>query len=279
MLRDQHCDVEELRDLSYRLEDAGYESVLLTFHSAQADYFIKSAAAIIPGHKLKYMIALRPYHVSPQYCAMMTIGHNQIDKDRLMFNWVAGDFHNREDEPDLEFDIFGKSDAIDTIAKRTTFVRDFVKMYKLYCPVAVRPRMVFSGFSEYALDTVRMFNATSLCMLDTYRELPDRFDGIENRMVAAVVTILDSEEEIEKYKEKVVTLNPRHMLFSIVGTHESVKEQILKLKDEKITDLLIVTYTVYMDDSWNDSTWNTENHAKVNKLVKEINSEINQHVN
>jgi alkanesulfonate monooxygenase SsuD/methylene tetrahydromethanopterin reductase-like flavin-dependent oxidoreductase (luciferase family) len=116
-------------------------------------------------------------------------------------------------------------------------------------------------------------------MLDTYRDLIDRFDGIENRMVAAVVTILDSEEEIEKYKEKVVTLNPRHMLFSIVGTHESVKEQILKLKDEKITDLLIVTYTVYMDDSWNDSTWNTENHAKVNKLVKEINSEINQHVN
>lgn len=274
MLRDINSNVKELRDLSYRLEDAGYESVLLTFHSSQADYFIKSAAAIVPGHKLKYMIALRPYHVSPQYCSMMTMAYNEIDQGRLVFNWVAGDFHNRSDESDIEFDIFGKSDLIDTIKKRTTFLRDFVKMYKMYCPISVMPPMVFSGFSDYTLDTAKMFGGTSLCMLDTYRDLPDRFNGIENRMVAAVVTILDSEEEIEKYKEKVMPLNPRHMLFSIVGTHESVKQQILKLKDEKITDLLIATSAVYMDDSWNNSTWNTENHAKVNKLVKEINTEM-----
>jgi hypothetical protein len=274
MLRDQHCNVEELKHLSYSLEDSGYKSVLLTFHSAQADYFIKSAAAIIPGHKLKYMIALRPYHLSPQYCSMMTIGHSQVDKDRLMFNWVAGDFHNREDEPDLEFDIFGKSDSIDTIEKRIKFLREFVKMYNMYCPSSVKPPMVFSGFHEYALDTVRIFNGTSLSSIDSYRDNIDRFYGIQNIMVAAVVTILESNDELEKFNEKVLSVNPGYIRYSIIGDHETVKEQILKLKDEKITDLLIITNNIYMDDFWNK-----ENHIRVNKLVKEINSEINQHAN
>jgi alkanesulfonate monooxygenase SsuD/methylene tetrahydromethanopterin reductase-like flavin-dependent oxidoreductase (luciferase family) len=273
MLRDQHCNVEELRDLSYRLEDAGYESVLLTFHSSQADYFIKSAAAIVPGHKLKYMIALRPYHVSPQYCSMMTMAYNEIDQGRLVFNWVAGDFHNRSDEPDIEFDIFGKSDLTDTIKKRTTFLRDFVKMYKMYCPISVMPPMVFSGFSDYTLDTAKMFSGTSLCMIDTYRENLNKFDGIKNRMVSAFVTIIESEKEIEEFKKITIPLNPRHMNFSIIGNYETVKEQILNLKDEKITDLLVVTEVTHMDESWNK-----ENDVIVNKLIKEINSEIKQHV-
>lgn len=274
MLRDQHCDVEQLKNLSYRLEDCGYDSVLLTFHSQQADYFIKSAAALNPGDKLKYMIALRPYHVSAQYCAMMTIGYDQIDSNRLVFNWVAGDFHQREDEPQIEFDIFGESELIDTIQKRTTYLREFVKMYKLYCPTKIRPPMVFSGFSDYALDTVRMFNGTSLCMLDTYRDNIEKFEGIENRMVSANVTILESSKDIEEYKAKVSPFNPRHLNFSIFGDYKTVKENIINLKNEKITDLLLFTNTTNLDASWNQ-----KNDVMVNKLVKEINSEFLQHDN
>jgi len=271
MLRDQHCDVKELKDLSHRLEDSGYDSVLLTFHSAQADYFIKSAAALIPGHKLKYMIALRPYHVSAQYAAMMTIGYDQIDSNRLVFNWVAGDFHQREDEPDLEFDIFGESESVDSIQKRTTYLRNFVNMYKLYCPIKARPPMVFSGFSDYALETVRMFKGTSLCMLDTYRDNMDKFEGIEGRMVSAGVTIIESDKDIEEYKAKVTNFNPRHLDFSIVGNYQTVKEEIINLKNEGITDLLLFTNTNNLEDSWNQ-----KNDMMVHKLVKEINSEAAQ---
>jgi hypothetical protein len=274
MLRDQHKDVKGLKDLSHRLEDSGYDSVLLTFHSAQADYFIKSAAALTPGHKLKYMIALRPYHVSAQYAAMMTIGYDQIDSNRLVFNWVAGDFHQREDEPDLEFDIFGESESVDSIQKRTTYLRNFVNMYKLYCPTKARPPMVFSGFSDYSLETVRMFNGTSLCMLDTYRENPEKFDGIKNRMVSANVTILESDEEIKEYKEKTSVFNPRFLGWSIVGNYQKVKQQIFDLKDEGITDLLIFTNTTNLDTAWNQN-----NDMMVHKLVKEINSEAEHHDN
>jgi hypothetical protein len=268
MLRDQRKDVQQLKDLSSRLEDSGYESVLLTFHSQQPDYFIKSAACIVPGHKLKYMIALRPYHVSAQYAGMMTIGYDQIDSNRLVFNWVAGDFHQREDEPHLEFDIFGESETIDSIQKRTTYLRNFVKMYKMYCPTKIRPPMVFSGFSDYALETVRMFNGTSLCMLDTYRENLEKFEGIESRMVSANVTILESDEDIREYKENTSVFNPRFLGWSIIGNYETVKQQIINLKDEGITDLLLFTNTTNLNDEWNQN-----NEMMVHKLVKEINSE------
>lgn len=269
MARGMDSSVQELKELSNRLEDSGYESVLLTFHSEQADYFVKSAASLFPGDKLKYMIALRPYHVSAQYCSMMTKAYNQIDKDRLVINWVAGDFHNRTDDSDIELDVFGESELTDTIEKRTTFLRNFVKMYKLYCPVSERPPMVFSGYSDYTLETVRMLGGTSLCMLDTYRDNLAKFDGIDKRMVSSNVTILESQEEMEEYMAKVIPVDPRHLNFSIIGDYETVKQQIFELKNEKITDLLLFTDTPYLDKSWN-----AKNDIMVNKLIKEISSEV-----
>jgi len=256
--------------LSHYLEECGYKSVLLTFHSQQSDYFVKSAASLTPGHKLKYMIALRPYHVSPQYLSMMTKAYNEIERNRLAINWIAGDFHNRSDEPSVELDVFLESELIDSIQKRTTFLRNFVEMYKLYCPVSERPPMVFSGYSDYTLETVKIHGGTSLCMLDTYRENTKKFDGIENRMVSANVTILESNKEIEEYKEKVIPVNPRHINFSIIGDYQTVKQKIINLKDEGITDLLLFTNTV---ENVFDSKWDQINDMRVNKLIKEINSE------
>ena len=269
MLRDKYFDVGQLRDLSHRLEDSGYKSVLLTFHSAQADYFIKSAAALTPGHKLKYMLALRPYHVSPQMAAMMTRAYNEVDKDRLIFNWVAGDFHARDDEPEIEFDIFGESELIDSIQKRTTYLRKFVGMYKLYCPTELVPPMVFSGCSDYALETTKMFNGTSLCMIDTYRDTVEKFDGLDGKMVSAGVVILESNKEIEDYKKKMINDNPRIIDYSIIGDYQTVKQKIIELKNEKITDLLLFTKNAFFD-----LDWSKKNDIIVNKLVKEINSEV-----
>jgi hypothetical protein len=268
MARGMDSSVQELKNLSNRLEDSGYESVLLTFHSEQADYFVKSAASLFPGDKLKYMIALRPYHVSAQYCSMMTKAYNQVDKDRLVINWVAGDFHNRIDDSDIELDVFGESELTDSIEKRTTFLRNFVKMYKLYCPISERPPMVFSGYSDYTLETVRMIGGTSLCMLDTYRENVAKFEGIDKRMVSANVTILESQEDMEEYMAKVIPVDPRHLNFSIIGDRQTVKQKIFELKNEGITDLLLFTNTPCLDE-----LWNSNNDIIVNKLIKEISSE------
>jgi hypothetical protein len=87
-------------------------------------------------------------------------------------------------------------------------------------------------------------------------------------MVSANVTILESNKEIEEYKEKIIPANPRHINFSIIGDYQTVKQKIINLKDEGITDLLLFTNTEILD-----SDWNQQNDIRVNRLVKEINSE------
>ena len=266
MWRGHPLNLKELRSLSSELEKCGYYSVLLTFHSKNADYLIKSAAALIPGDKLKYMIALRPYHVSPQYCAMLTEGYNQIDRGRLIFNWVAGDFHNRTDETH-QVDVFGNSEQIDDIVKRTTFLRNFVDQYNSYRFVSTKPEMVFSGFSEYTLETVKKFNGTSLCMIDDYRKNLKKFNGIVSRMVCVNPVVLKSNEEIEDYKQKILLIDPRSIHTTIIGNRETVMEKLIELKNEGITDILLDTNKPGM---LNESSRN--NDILINDIVKEINN-------
>jgi hypothetical protein len=270
MWRGEPINSKRLRELSSRLEGCKYSSVLLTFHSESPDYLIKSAAALIPGDKLKYMIALRPYHISPQFCAMVTEGYNQIDHNRLIFNWIAGDFHNRDDEP-TQVDVFGETESIDNIVKRTTFLREFVKQYNSFDIVSKKPEMVFSGFSNYTLETVKIFDGTSLCMVDDYRKNVKNFDGINSRMVCVNPIILESNEEIKEYKERLYSINPRSIHTTIIGDRDTVKKKMLDLKNEGITDLLLDTNRPESFGFENQSS--RINDILVNELVKEISKE------
>jgi len=271
MWRGEPLSSKRLKDLSSELEDCGYYSILLTFHSESPDYLIKSAAALIPGNRLKYMIALRPYHMSPQFCAMVTEGYNQIEPNRLMFNWIAGDFDNRNDEP-TQVDIFGKTELIDNIIKRTTFLRDFVKQYNSFSLVSKKPEMVFSGFSNYTLETTKIFNGTSLCMIDDYRKNIKRFDGVGGRMVCVNPIILESDEEIGSYTQTIRSINPRSVDTTIVGSKATVKEKLIELKNEGITDLLLDTNRPEFSGAPNEAS--RINDILVNELVKEINYDM-----
>jgi alkanesulfonate monooxygenase SsuD/methylene tetrahydromethanopterin reductase-like flavin-dependent oxidoreductase (luciferase family) len=268
MWRGEPLNANKLRDLSVKLEDVGYYSLLLPFHSKSPDYLIKSAAALIPGNKLKYMIALRPYHISPQFCAMVTEGYNQIDPNRIIFNWIAGDFHNREEEGS-QVDVFGSTKEIDDIVKRTTFLRNFVDQYNSFGIVTEKPEMIFSGFSDYTLETVKMFNGTSLCMIDDYRNNLNKFNEIDKKMVSVNPIILESNDDVEEYKEKISSINPRSIETTIIGDRKTVKEKLLDLKNEGITDILL--YTNMPNFPGLTHAINRTNDILVNDLIKEIN--------
>jgi len=271
MWRGHPLSSSELEDLSVELENIGYESVLLTFHSQSPDYLVKSAAALIPGQNLKYMIALRPYHISPQYCGMITEAFNQIDPNRLIFNWIAGDDKSTAGEQP-QMDVYGNTDTLDSIIKRTTFLRNFIKDYNSISFLTNKPQMIFSGYSEYTLETTKMFDGTSLSMIDDYRDNLARFNGIKNRMVAVSPIILDTQEDVDEYKKFLPTKGSRLLEMSIVGTRENVKKDLLKLENEGITDVLINTHRWEFFGEPNELS--KKNDILVNDLIKEIHYEI-----
>ena len=267
MWRGKPLSSNELRELSILLEKIGYESVLLTFHSESPDYLIKSAAALIQGNKLKYMIALRPYHMSAQYCAMVTEGFNQIESGRLIFNWIAGDSHNRTDEGEQK-DFAGNTENINSIEKKKEFLRNFVLEYDKMPVISAKPEMVFSGYSEYTIDTAGLLNGTTLCMIDDYRNNKELFKNIKNKMVCVNPIILNSSEDINKYKELLVSLGSRLLPIAIIGTKEEVKNKLLELENEGITDIMINTHRPEFGGMWNELS--DINDVLVNELIMEI---------
>jgi hypothetical protein len=267
-LRSGNLSSVELKKLSAELEEVGYKSILLPFNTSNPDYLIRSAAALIPGNKLKYMIAFRPYHVSPQYCAMLTEGFNKIDPERIILNWVPGYTYTRA-YSDSQMDVYGNTEVIEDAVKRKAFLRKFVMQYNSTPIITIPPEMVFSGFSEYTLETAKIFNGTSVSVIGDYRKNKDRFDGIEKRMVSVSVAILDNQDNVEEYKNFLFTKNPSFLELSIIGTKEEVRKSLIELENEKITDVLITTKLWEVTGKSQESS--KKNNTLVNDLIKEIN--------
>lgn len=78
------------------LEDNYIEGVLFTYNPHQGDFFTLLARDIDTTKKIKYMIAIRPYTISPQYLCMINKSINSIMKDRLQINLIAGHIKGKE---------------------------------------------------------------------------------------------------------------------------------------------------------------------------------------
>lgn len=233
----------EIRETSNLLDSVGYTSVLLTFNSASQDNWIKSAAALVPGQKLKYMIALRPYHLSPQYCAMMIEGFNSIEKDRLIINFVAGDVQNRPEEPDQK-DVFGNVENLKTIDDRKKFVRDFVSELVKSEVITSMPEFVFSGYSPYTIETAEMYDGIGLSMCDDYERNIDLFKNLNRRMVSARMLIRETDDLAEQAVDSLIT-RQREKEFTVYGSEETVFSKLNGMGYNGVTDVL--THSYYND--------------------------------
>lgn len=233
-------DLDSMRKAAVEYDIAGYKSVLYTFHSASPDNFVKVSRILNTDHSFKYLFALRPYHLSPQYLQMVVSAFNEIQPDRVAINWLAGDFDTRieQDEFMKQTNVFGETEPLKDVDSRKKFVRDFVEKFYLY---GEKVYSVFSGKSDYSLETARIFEGTILCMVDDFLQMKSKFIDNKKIMVAIKLIIRDSEEDavdaLNSYAKR-----EREKNFSIIGTKESVKEQFLNLEKEGVTDIMITLY-------------------------------------
>ena len=90
-------EYSDLKKLTKYLDKIGYYSMLLVYDSGSEDQWIKCASVVSKNQKIKFMIAMRPYALSPEYFAKMTIAFNNIVPEKLIFNIVNGWFQEQED--------------------------------------------------------------------------------------------------------------------------------------------------------------------------------------
>lgn len=257
MERGRDGSIQHLKTISGIVDEFGYESILLVYHSKIDDNWIKAARALDLNHKFKYMPAIRTYSISPEYCAMMSRAFHTIAPNRLMLNIVSGDIHSEETSVE---DILLIKEHIDTPEKRLSYTDDWISKF-LELANGTVSEIVMGGHSNKTKIMADKYNATHLSMLNMHKQSFNDPSFIKNKkqMVSISILINDSPEEIDQ----ILNASPGSEQWTIYGDKDSVKKQIMDLKDLGVTDLLISSH---LEDSKSSS---------IHYLIKEMIGEQN----
>jgi alkanesulfonate monooxygenase SsuD/methylene tetrahydromethanopterin reductase-like flavin-dependent oxidoreductase (luciferase family) len=227
----ENYSIENLIELSNELEAVGYYSVLLTYHSNTPDSFIKIPHIINKNHKIKYMIAIRPHSISPEYLKMQCDGFKEIQDDRLIINFVAGNLLEDESTPVPTVDrILEKMD----LDSRRDHLNKFLEIFKGL--PGDKPEIAISGSSEKILVSAEEYADALIVELYPYINKHIYGKDINKKIVTVNLCIRETQEEIDEiFKNKTIQgLDPKYS-----GTKDKVIGNILKLHDIGIKDIMV----------------------------------------
>lgn len=247
---------EGLLDLTRELDDVGYHSVLLTVHSRAQDYIPKVSAVLGNPGKVKYMLAVRPYLLSPQYFMMMWSSMQSMEKDRVMINWVHGTLGPKEN-----FDaVLNVPENMHKPFARKQHMHAFLEALdktNMFHPVD-KPEALLSGGSKDTLDMVKEFGMYLGTGYDIFVDNYERYREMEFPRIYVQVSIIvrDTDEEALRIKSKHVMENVN----IIAGSPETVLAKIKELEAMGATDLLIS----------NAFSGGKEERDIIHKFIKEV---------
>lgn len=257
MERGRDTSAHHLKTISGIVDEFGYESMLLVYHSKIDDNWIKAAHVLDTNHKFKYMPAIRTYAISPEYCAMISKAFHDISPNRLMLNIVSGDIHQEETSID---DLVWVNDRLDTAEKRLEYTDEWLSKFIKMSNGTVS-EIVMGGHSNKTKIMAEKYGATHLAMLNMHKQTYGSPDFIKNskQMLSLSIIINDSKKEIDSLLQS----NKGSDQWTIYGDKESVKKQIIDLKDLGATDVLISSHP------------EDKNATSIHYLIKEMIGEQN----
>jgi len=113
----------EHKDQMKNLESLGFKGVLFTYVPHQGDIFTWMVDNIDKSKKIKYMIAIRPHTISPQYLSMVAQSMEKIAPGRLQINLIAG--HIKPDEVDFG-GILGEVNDRSSVKDRVNYMIEYL---------------------------------------------------------------------------------------------------------------------------------------------------------
>jgi alkanesulfonate monooxygenase SsuD/methylene tetrahydromethanopterin reductase-like flavin-dependent oxidoreductase (luciferase family) len=232
MHRDKPLSIQEIKDMSKNLEDLGYKSLLLVVNTNDSDNWIKVANAIDPNQKIKYLIALRPYMISPSMCAMMVRSFNEISPNRLGLNVVSGQILKDEYVVDKHLDL---DIDIQEVSNRLKYVSKFLKDFSEIEIESGKPEILVGTGNNNLIKDIKKYTDISLCMYDDFKK--NDFSNFKRKMVSIQIVLRDTKIEADEFMNKFK--GTRQEINTIYGTKETLIKKIMDLEHEGITDVLI----------------------------------------
>lgn len=248
------------------LNKNNFSGLMFTYDIPEGDMFVKIANTIRKDERIKYLVAIRPYTISPQYLSMINQSMNQIDRDRLQINIIPGYIKDHEagvggivgDVNDESGPIERSNYAIKFIETLNTmdqnkespgYFRDPNNKNMLDVYISTTNSYVFEAAKKYKHKIILPYHIYargfwSDSLKDGSIKIPLQAEGMEI-MLAITPIIRETEEELDKLTNHAIRPAwkkgevPQVVLDVAYFTHEQFYEFVDTLESRGINHLLI----------------------------------------
>jgi len=250
------------------IEDHHFSGILFTYDINQGDFFTKVARDIDLSKKIKYMVAIRPYAISPQYLAMISQSVDEIMPDRLQINLISG--HIKPHEREIGGILGGTNDSSSHIDKSNYLIEYIECLGKLKNSIQKNaiPDYYVSTTNPYVFEVASRLNDKMIIQYTDYNN--GHWTDYENYQGNSQKTSVGEKIDItgksimvsmgpivRKTQEELDSLNKKkHTTDTAYFTYDQLEARIEDMKKDGINQLMFIS-------------WPTEERAHVMDFVKQ----------
>jgi hypothetical protein len=247
---------DTLEDTS-TLDSHHFDGVMFTYDATQGDMFVRVAKDIKLNEKIKYLIAIRPYTISPQYLYAINQSINEIQKDRLQINIIAGYIKDHESNVGgIVGDVNDLSSSVERSNYTIKFIESLDEISKNKDPKE-QLDVYISTTNNYVFDAVKKYKNKIILPYSIYKRgfwsdwlkdpsLKIEFDRGETEIMLAMTPVIrETEEELQSLAQHAMKpVWKKGDVSKVVEdveyfTHETFHEFIQMLEKDNINHLLI----------------------------------------
>lgn len=222
-------------ELLTAMEDAGVAGNLFTYHSDESDFFTKVARDVDIHKKIKYMVAIRPHVLSPEYLVRINKSIKEISKeDRLQINLVSGSINQEESETNR---ILGTVTNKSTRKERSDYLIEYIDLLN-QLPQKEKPDYYVSVTNDFTFEAASKHNDK---MIMPYHKYIHGEYGLEDRKV--MIYLAPVIRKTQKELDNLIGYNLEEIK-SVKFTYEEMTDLVNKLKDQGIKEIMLSARTM-----------------------------------
>jgi hypothetical protein len=225
-----------------QLYDSGFDGNLFTYSAADKDCFTLIAQSKPKLRKnFKYMVAIRPYVMSPQYLCMINKTITNSIGDILEINLITG-WIKEEERPYNSF--VGEINDTSSSVDRSNYLIEYLEvMDNLKKKIGLKsryiPNIYVSATNHFVFEAASKLNYNVIIPYSYY--IKNMFD-IKNKSVSVSLSPI-IRPTIEELSQVSITMEGQDVF---TCTPEQLLEILQKIKNDKIDSVFLYSYGVDM---------------------------------
>jgi len=214
------------------LVDHSYSGGLFVYNTLSSDFFTQISRTIIEKQKFKYMVAIRPYTISPQYLCKINESINNIDKDRIEINFISG--YTPQDEANSG-GIVGSINDSSSTADKANYLIDYIDILEKTDKVV--PDYYVSVVNNDMVNKTLKHNSR---LLIEYQDYKSKIYNIENRnvMIYFWAVLRETKEELEDVRKQRIEKDHKDSKI-LYFTHKEFNDIVDELEKKGINKILL----------------------------------------